>query len=106
MNLQSDYIAMMKIYITNELKKHCVNALSTIQLCQAKTKDNKQCTNKASCCDNTLCKKHKNYVVQKRNTPSCVIYHNHLPNEIAYDCPRCLLSRGEANICRLVGQNT
>ena len=54
--------------------------------------DGKKCKHKAVN-NSKVCKKHeksKNLkLVQKRKNFSCVVYHNHLPNEESVNCPRC-----------------
>ena len=71
--------------------------IKTLQLdvkCMAIKADGKKCTNK-TINHSKVCKKHekcKNLkLVQERKNFSCILYHNHLPNEIANNCPRCNL---------------
>ena len=86
-NYVENMLKEFRTHVQEELKK-CTE--ENEYMCKAMTFKDKRCTNKASCNNNTLCKKHKNYVLQSRKVPSFVIYHNHLPSEKSDNCPRCI----------------
>ena len=86
-------LILIKQYIINELN----NNLKDLKLevtCMAIKANGNKCTHKALC-NSKVCKKHeksKNVkLVQERKNFSCVLYHNHLPNEKNKSCPRCNL---------------
>ena len=94
-----DVLAELSEYIKTEFRKRLqeIQGMEKKQnehaLCQAKTKSNKQCTNKATCCNNTVCKLHKNYIILCREVKQQdIVYHNHLPNLFRDDCPRCAIA--------------
>ena len=95
MSLQSahDNLIIIKDYITNELNLY-VKTLNVEIKCIAIKADGRKCTNKIIG-DSKVCKKHekcKNLkLVQERKNFSCVLYHNHLPNDENINCPRCNL---------------
>lgn len=95
MSLQSTHnnLIIIKEYIINELNAY-IKTLKLEVKCMAIKADGKKCTNKAVG-DLKVCKKHekcKNLkLVQERKNFSCVLYHNHLPNEKSTNCPRCIL---------------
>ena len=86
-------LIIIKEYITKELDLH-LKELKLEFKCMAITASGKKCTNKALC-NSKVCKKHektKNVkLVQERKNYSCIVYHNHLPNEEGNNCPRCNL---------------
>lgn len=87
-------LIVIKEYIISELNKY-VQTLQIDIKCMAVKADGKKCTNKVIC-DSKVCKKHlkcKNLkLVQERKNFSCILYHNHLPNEENIrNCPRCIL---------------
>ena len=91
--LAHENLIRIKDYITNELDLSLKDLTINIK-CTAIKADGKKCTYKALC-NSKVCKKHeksKNLkLVQERKNFSCVVYHNHLPNEENNGCPRCIL---------------
>ena len=88
-----DNLIVIKEYITNELDKHLKDLTLHVK-CMAIKADGTRCT-KNALCDLKVCKRHKNSkhvkLVQERKNFSCMVYHNHLPNEESNNCPRCNL---------------
>ena len=89
-----DSLIVIKEFITNELDTY-LKTLNLQTKCMALKADGHKCTNKVTNNSN-VCKKHekcKNLkLVQERKNFSCVLYHNHLPNENPIkNCPRCNL---------------
>jgi len=91
MNLNN--LILIQEYIKNELDNY-IKTLQLNEICMAVKADGKKCTNKAVC-NSKVCKRHekcKNIkLVQERKNFSCILYHNHLPNEEQTNCPRCNL---------------
>ena len=91
--LAHENLILIKEYITNELDLHLKDVKQNIKCMAIKTNGSK-CTNKAIC-NSKVCKMHeksKNLkLVQERKNFSCMVYHNHLPNEEGNNCPRCNL---------------
>jgi len=86
-------LILIKEYITNELDIQLKDITINVKCIALKANGNK-CTNKAIS-NSKVCKMHektKNLkLVQERKNFSCMVYHNHLPNEESINCPRCLL---------------
>jgi hypothetical protein len=86
-----EVLKVVKEYIENELERY-VKQLNLEKRCLATQANGKRCKNKVKDHNKNVCKKHENCtVVQERKNFSCVLYHNHLPNEKSLDCPRCLV---------------
>ena len=88
-----DNLIVIKEYITNELDLYLKDLTLNVKCIAIKANGNR-CTNNAVC-DSKVCKRHKKSkhvkLVQERKNFSCVVYHNHLPNEKSNNCPRCIL---------------
>ena len=88
-----EHLIVIKEYIENELDIY-LKDLDLNAACMAIKANGNKCTNKALC-NSKVCKIHvksKNLkLVQERKNFSCVLYHNHLPNEESNNCPRCNL---------------
>ena len=91
--LAHENLIFIKEYITKELDLQ-LQELKLEVTCMAIKADGKKCTYKALN-NSKVCKKHekskKLKLVQERKNFSCVLYHNHLPNEESNNCPRCNL---------------
>ena len=91
--LAHENLILIKEHIKNELDIHLKDLKLTVK-CMAIKADGTKCTNR-TINDSKVCKMHekskKLKLVQERKNFSCVLYHNHLPNEESNNCPRCNL---------------
>ena len=87
LSIMEQLLKNFRNYVHLELKQHLQDECN---MCRAISKStNKRCTSRASCNNMTVCKKHKGYQIEERKLPNFVLYHNHLPHEKGFDCPRC-----------------
>lgn len=96
MDIQSTHNILLDVrkYILIEFDK-IIEQLYLKRKCMAIKNDGKRCTRTIKSCnrDVKLCKIHEKSrnvsLVNERKSFSCILYHNHLPNENNSNCPKC-----------------
>ena len=104
MNIQTQHNILIDVrnYFISEIDK-IVEKSYLKRKCMAIKNDGTRCTRNIKSCNQNdkVCKLHekaKNVsLMNERKSFSCVLYHNHLPNELNLNCPKCNLIKTTTN---------